>query len=139
MHNVFNKFLEVLREDLEAFENKVAAANASGSSTSPTVPPVAGAPDATPPSSQPGSQNSSMQSQASDNKDPKLKELADRRTEYGIAWIVYMRFAQRAEGLKSKRAVFAKARKDRWTPWEVYEAAGVSLVRLVVIPTNRSA
>lgn len=42
-----------------------------------------------------------------------------------MAWIMYMRFCRRAEGLKSYRAVFAKARKDKWTTWEVYEAAAL--------------
>lgn len=36
-----------------------------------------------------------------------------------------MRFCRRAEGLKSSRAVFGKARKDKWTSWEVYEAAAL--------------
>ncbi|EMD41132.1 hypothetical protein CERSUDRAFT_43736 [Gelatoporia subvermispora B] len=118
VHAVFNKFLDVLREDLETLEQRLSLTNVATSSAIP------GAADATPPNSQPGSQGSSN-SQTSDDKDPKSKELADRRSEYGIAWIVYMRFAQRAEGLKSKRAVFARARKDRWTPWEVYEAAAL--------------
>ena len=36
---------------------------------------------------------------------------------------MYMQFGRRAEGLQSSRAIFGNARKDRWTPWEVYEAA----------------
>jgi cleavage stimulation factor subunit 3 len=35
-----------------------------------------------------------------------------------------MRFARRSEGVKSSRLVFSKARRDRWLPWEVYEADG---------------
>jgi cleavage stimulation factor subunit 3 len=41
---------------------------------------------------------------------------------------MYMRFARRAEGVKSSRMAFGKARKDRWAPWEVYEAAGMFLL-----------
>ncbi|EMD30950.1 hypothetical protein CERSUDRAFT_60698, partial [Gelatoporia subvermispora B] len=61
----------------------------------------------------------------SDNKNLNPKELADRRTEYGVVWTVYMRFALRAEGVESNRAVFTRARKDYWTPWGVYEAAAL--------------
>ena len=70
------------------------------------------------------SSNSSYGSQA-DEKPPKMTELQEKRSEYGLAYIMYMRFARRAEGLQSLRKVFAKARKDRWAPWEVYEASGM--------------
>ncbi|OCH93262.1 Suf-domain-containing protein [Obba rivulosa] len=124
VHAVFNKFVDILRADLDALESRLSSTNGPTSSN-PAL--QSGAADVSPPTSQPGSQSqgSSVNSQSSDEKNPKSKELVDRRTEYGIAWIVYMRFAQRSEGLKSKRAVFAKARKDRWTPWEVYEAAAL--------------
>jgi len=54
------------------------------------------------------------------------KQSWKHRTEYRLAWIMYMRFGMRAEGIKSSRTIFAKARNDRWIPWEVYEAAGLS-------------
>lgn len=54
---------------------------------------------------------------------PSLKEFLKRRTELCIAWITYMRFGLRAEGLKTARNIFGKARKDKWIGWEVYEAA----------------
>lgn len=54
------------------------------------------------------------------------QDLSSRQTAYGVSWIAYMRFARRAESLEAARAVFGKARKDPWTPWEVYEAAGMS-------------
>lgn len=63
----------------------------------------------------------------SDEKPFQNKELSEKRQEYGLAWTVYMRFARRAEGLKSARAVFGQARRDKWTPWEVYESAGMWL------------
>jgi hypothetical protein len=53
-------------------------------------------------------------------------EYAERRAEYGLVWIMYMRFAHRAEGLKPSRKVFGNARKIKHSPWEVYEAAGTS-------------
>ena len=109
MHATFDKFLEVLRKDLVAVEARVNAGtqpSANGATAADGV----------------QSQNSS---QSTESGSPKSKELNDRRTEYGVAWIVYMRFARRAENLKSARAVFGKARRDRWTPWEVFEAAGM--------------
>jgi len=36
-----------------------------------------------------------------------------------------MRFGRRSEGVKSLRGIFGKARKDRWVPWEVYEASAL--------------
>ena len=75
------------------------------------------------------SQNSSFKfnTQSSDDKPPKNKELTDKRTDYGNVWIVYIRFARRAESLQSARTLFGEARRDRLTPWEVYEAEGASL------------
>jgi cleavage stimulation factor subunit 3 len=40
-----------------------------------------------------------------------------------------MRFGRRVEG-QSSRAIFGKARKCRWTPWETYEAAGETNVAI---------
>lgn len=133
VHATFDKFVDVLRRDLEEIEARVSSANSSFSSN------TSGATEAANPTEAalafglptPGtqSQSSSFNTQVSDEKLPKSKELAERRTEYGIAWIVYMRFARRAEGLKTSRAVFGRARRERWTPWEVYEAAGGSIVK----------
>ncbi|KAI0734823.1 Suf-domain-containing protein [Fomitopsis betulina] len=119
VHATFEKFLEVLKTDLEAVEKKIASANSSFSSDIPQS-------QKTEPGDnvQPESQGSSL-SDKSDEKHLKNKELTERRTEYGIAWVSYMRFARRAEGLKPSRAIFGKARKERWTPWEVYEAAAL--------------
>ncbi|KAI0922183.1 hypothetical protein AcW1_004043 [Taiwanofungus camphoratus] len=128
VHATFNKFLEVLRSDLEAIESRISSANSSFSSNqSGPVAPIGSSESTLAAGLQSGSQsqNTSFNTQTSDEKPSKSKELADRRTEYGIAWIVYMRFARRAEGLKSSRAVFARARRERWTPWEVYEAAAL--------------
>jgi cleavage stimulation factor subunit 3 len=115
------RFLSVLCVDLEALESRINSANSSLSSISTTA--SASNP---PPTTEVGVQstNSSFATQASDEEPPKSKELSERRTEYGVVWIIYMRFGQRAEGLQSSRSIFSRARKDRWTPWEVFEAAG---------------
>jgi cleavage stimulation factor subunit 3 len=117
VHKVFERFLEALRRDLDAHEARI-----SPSTTSSTL--STGAMDV------PGSQgteiipnNASFTTQT-DEKPFLCKELAEKRQEYGLAWTVYMRFARRAEGLKSARTVFGQARRDKWTPWEVYESAG---------------
>ncbi|KAK7683506.1 hypothetical protein QCA50_013340 [Cerrena zonata] len=131
VHNTFKKFIEVLRQTLETIEANQALKDANTSVSS----------DTTQPNSDPNgvgnfsldqsqSQQLSQQSNTSTSTQGsgfggKNKELSDRRTEYGIAWIVYMRFARRAESLSAARGVFSRARKDKWTPWEVYEAAAL--------------
>ncbi|KAN0098123.1 Suppressor of forked protein (Suf) domain containing protein [Tylopilus felleus] len=127
----FDKLLDTLRVELEEFESRVNSANSSFSSDASgrTVP--VGAPNIFGTSltglTEAGtvSNNSSFVTQVSDEKPPKSKELQERRTEYGLVWIMYIRYARRAHDLKTFRAVFAKARKDRWTSWEVYEAAAL--------------
>ena len=121
VHATFDKFLETLRKDLEALESRVNASNGSSSSQQSQTQHNGDAPAS---QQGPTSNHSSFNTQSSDEKPPKNKELCDKRTDYGIAWIVYIRFARRAEGLKSARNVFSKARRDRWTPWEVHEAEG---------------
>ena len=130
MHQTFKKFLGILRQGLDETEQAINVANSSFTSngTASTLP-TSSADTSSMIGTQAGiqSQNSSFSTQSSsDEKPSKSKELADRRTEYGIAWIIYMRFARRAETLQSARNVFGQARKDTWTPWEVYEAAGTS-------------
>lgn len=117
VHKVFERFLEALRRDLDTHEARIVQ---SATSSTGAAEPV-------------GSQgtevitaNASFTTQ-SDEKPFQNKELGEKRQEYGLAWTVYMRFARRAEGLKSARAVFGQARRDKWTPWEVYESAGMWL------------
>jgi cleavage stimulation factor subunit 3 len=119
VHATFEKFFAVLRAEFEAVEARVQSGESSQSSSQGTP---GGADEGFAAS---GSQSQSQGSQQSENKIIKDHELSDRKKEFGLAWINYMRFARRAEGVKSARLVFGKARKDRWTPWEVYEAAGV--------------
>ncbi|THH30999.1 hypothetical protein EUX98_g3183 [Antrodiella citrinella] len=98
VHDVYQTFISALRTELEA----------EGSQGSP----VTGT-SLDDPSSQP----SKFMGKA-DMKD-------DKRTQFGTAWIMYMRFARRAESSKAARDVFSKARKDNWVTWKVYEAAAL--------------
>jgi len=127
VHALYTKFLGVLRENLNKLDKTVKGANSSitsqssngsdGNSATNGNDPAAGASFLTQP-----------------DEDPtKSTELQKHRTEYGLAWIMYMRFASRAEGVKVSRSLFSKARKDSWTPWEVYEAAGTSYRRIVLL------
>jgi len=120
VHKVFERFLEALRRDLDTHEARIVPSATSSTASTLATEPV-------------GSQgtevitaNASFITQP-DEKPPQNKELNEKRQEYGLAWTVYMRFARRAEGLKSARAVFSQARRDKWTPWEVYESAGTRL------------
>ena len=126
VHATFDKFLGTLRKDLEALESRVNASSSSNGSASSQQTQNNGDAPASASQQGPASNHSSFNTQSSDEKPPKNKELCDKRTDYGIAWIVYIRFARRAEGLRSARNVFGKARRDRWTPWEVHEAEGAS-------------
>ena len=126
VHAVLDKFLKILSKDLEALEVNVTSADSSSSSigSQQGQPKDGQAMDVTPPGVQ--WPNSPFKKQCSDDRLPKTKELTDKRTDYGNVWIVYIRFARRAEGLHSARTLFRKARSDRLTPWEVHEAEGAS-------------
>ncbi|KAF8972103.1 hypothetical protein BDZ97DRAFT_1783153 [Flammula alnicola] len=127
VHATYEKFLGILRANLETLELTTTSANTSFSSNAPGQNNGASNGNAPPNMSggEPGSNNSSFNTQASDERPKKTTELQKHRTEYGLVWIMYMRFGMRAEGVKPSRAIFAKARRDRWTPWEVYEAAAL--------------
>ncbi|KAG6884913.1 hypothetical protein C0993_007280 [Termitomyces sp. T159_Od127] len=118
VHAQFDRFLGVLSAKLEELEVRIKSEESQDANNPP------------PPSSNPGdlnsqSQISSFNSQQSDEKLRRPSELAERQSEYGLAYNTYMRFGRRAEGIKSSRAIFGRARKDRWTPWEVYESAAL--------------
>jgi cleavage stimulation factor subunit 3 len=121
VHATYDKFLTLLRSQLETLKLTTTSASTSSSTVVPngsensTVTVEAGIQSA----------NSSFNTQASDKKPLKDTELQRLKTEYGVAWIMYMRFGRRSEGVKSLRGIFGKARKDRWIPWEVYEASGM--------------
>ncbi|KAJ6615526.1 hypothetical protein B0H10DRAFT_2040864 [Mycena sp. CBHHK59/15] len=98
VHTLFERFFSVLRVDLA-----VLSANATTTADPPAPAPI---------------DNDSPPKPSND-------ELVERKKEYSLAWIDYMRFARRAEGVKASREVFARARKDEWVGWEVYEAAAI--------------
>ena len=131
VHKVFERFLEALRRDLDNNEARiVTSATSSTVSTGATEAPSTQGTEVIP-------ANASFTTQT-DEKPPQNKELSEKRQEYGLAWTVYMRFARRAEGLKSARAVFSQARRDKWTPWEVYESAGMLFCTHVEKSNNRT-
>ncbi|KDQ53037.1 hypothetical protein JAAARDRAFT_72802 [Jaapia argillacea MUCL 33604] len=134
VHATFERFLDILRQDLESLESRINSANSSlekvGSNQALNgngnlAPYTDTSLRLTPPEPGTQSKDSSFSTQVSDGKPVKDKEFTERKTEYGLVWIMYIRFARRAEGLKASRPLFSKARKDRFTPWEVYEAAAL--------------
>lgn len=66
------------------------------------------------------------------------KEIKDRKAEYGSVWIMYIRFGRRSEGLASSRSLFREARKEKWTPWTVYEASAMWEYRNADRPAHQS-
>ena len=69
---------------------------------------------------------SSVNTTSTDTSDQlPMMEFKEWKQEYGVVYILYIRFAMRSEGLDSSRAVFSRARKDKFAPWEVYEAAAL--------------
>jgi cleavage stimulation factor subunit 3 len=50
---------------------------------------------------------------------------------------MYVCFGRRAEGVKSLRGIFGKARRDCWIPWEVYQASGLFLSLLFLSFNNQ--
>jgi cleavage stimulation factor subunit 3 len=113
----YDKFLGVLRTDLETLEASQKSSSSQGSDAA----------NGSPPQATQGTQSQpNSQSTEGDEDRPKSPELLIRKSEYSLVWIMYMRFARRAENIKASRAVFTRARKDPWVTWEVYEAAGRS-------------
>jgi len=123
VHALYEKFLATLRANLEQLEGSSGNTSVSSNGSQITNGNADGGSS---------SQNSSFNTQTGEEPQKKT-ELQTHRTEYGLAWIMYMRFGMRAEGVKPSRTIFAKARKDRWTPWQVYEAAGMSCLSLCCI------
>jgi len=68
-----------------------------------------------------------------EEREARGKMVADRRgkdvdassTAIGVVWVMYMRFARRAEGMKAARGVFGKARKLPHLTWHVFEASAM--------------
>ncbi|WVF72119.1 hypothetical protein IAT40_006931 [Kwoniella sp. CBS 6097] len=53
------------------------------------------------------------------------KEVDELVRGVNVAWIMYMRFARRAEGIKAARGVFGKARKSPYLSWHTFEASAM--------------
>ncbi|TXT07763.1 uncharacterized protein COLE_04687 [Cutaneotrichosporon oleaginosum] len=53
------------------------------------------------------------------------RDIDAARTAAGTAWVMYMRFARRSEGLKAARLVFGKARKSPHITWHVFQASAL--------------
>ncbi|WWD10146.1 hypothetical protein V865_008280 [Kwoniella europaea PYCC6329] len=53
------------------------------------------------------------------------KQLQELSRGINVGWIMYMRFARRAEGIKAARAVFGKARKSPYLTWQIFEASAM--------------
>ncbi|KAF8631737.1 hypothetical protein AX15_002220 [Amanita polypyramis BW_CC] len=135
VHAIYERFLEVLRVELEKLEQepgddgKATASNVNngnGSGLTPTGTPFDSSNGMT--TNLGGgttSANSSFNTQTSKLSSPAHSASVEKRAAYGLAYIVYMRFGRRAEGIKASRTIFGKARRDKWTPWQVYEAAAL--------------
>ena len=131
----------MLRSQHETFEQTIAASEniSSSAATVPTNGTGNGVNNNhAPATTEAGIQsvNSSFNTQGSDEKPSKNTELQRLRTEYGVAWIMYMRFGRRSEGVESLRGIFFKARKDRFIPWEVYEASGMCFFFVLPLRNN---
>jgi cleavage stimulation factor subunit 3 len=109
VHATYDKFLALLRSQLETLEQTTTS---TGTSSSAVVPNGSGNSAAT---IEAGIQSasSSFNTQASDEKPTKDTELQRLRTEYRVAYIVCMRFGRRSEGIKSLCGIFGKARRNR--------------------------
>ncbi|KAG5222098.1 mRNA 3'-end-processing protein [Salix suchowensis] len=122
VHEVYGQLLTLLQKALESLE---AANKVTNSPTSPSgdAPNASMAGNGVPGLSDTGLNSNSSSFSTDGSKPPNVKEMNECRSEYGVVYIMYMRFARRAEEIKSARAVFQRARKDRWVPWEVYDAS----------------
>lgn len=121
----FDRFLSVLRANLEAIEYRV---NSDEVSPEPDSNSSESANSLIASATRRTTANTMFKNNSSVSGDLdallQAKDLAEWRKEYGLVWNMYMRAARRSVSRQAFRDTFAKARKDRWVPWEVYEAAG---------------
>ncbi|GMK56794.1 hypothetical protein CspeluHIS016_0306340 [Cutaneotrichosporon spelunceum] len=120
-HSIFEGLIAGVNAEVEELQSKVASEveRARG----PDIPVHAGDLD---------SEESDVARMVRD-RDERGKRLAERRgrdieaakTAAGTAWVMYMRFARRSEGLKSARLVFGKARKSPYITWHVFQASAL--------------
>lgn len=118
----FDEFLAALRANLEVAESQANTNNLPSNNATPTTGPTHITIEST--RSMIKLNDKSANVQGGNKTSSKSKSLAERKKEYGLVWIMYMRAARRARSIQKARDVFRKARGDRWVPWEVWEAAG---------------
>lgn len=110
-----DEFVDALKPELERLEARVLAKAAEKAKDDD---PMDG--------SQETELTSNPSSTAHQRKDPEEQEFEERKKEYGVVYIMYMRFIRRTEGVIGSRGIFKKARADKFVGWNVYEAAGES-------------
>ncbi|KAL5512186.1 hypothetical protein ACEPAG_3471 [Sanghuangporus baumii] len=131
VHATYTKLLQRVLEEIEALDSKInASANTNENESTPghagTTEANAEQADAPPPSSGLNKELSMSTTTSSSSEDSSLAtQLRERKQEYGLVYIMYIRFAMRSEGLEASRLVFQRARKDKYAPWEVFEAAAL--------------
>lgn len=132
VHATYTKLLQGVLEEIEALDAKVNASTSANekdaaSGTASATEPSAEQPEVPPPSSGLNKELSvSTATSSSASEEASLAtQLRERKQEYGLVYIMYIRFAMRSEGLEASRVVFQKARKDKFAPWEVFEAAAL--------------
>jgi cleavage stimulation factor subunit 3 len=123
VHTLYANFLTALRDDLEKTEARIPVEAPADTSNTSDNQQNSNAFDTTI-ATQPANDEPNGNANSSPRK--MNQELREKKSEYGLVYIMHMRFARRAEGNEGARAVFKKARVDKWVPWEVYEASGQS-------------
>uniref|UniRef100_A0A0W0FHF3 mRNA 3'-end-processing protein RNA14 n=1 Tax=Moniliophthora roreri TaxID=221103 RepID=A0A0W0FHF3_MONRR len=132
VHTVYERFLSVLRDELTGLINaEKARAEAESAVTASTTKEESegDANETQMESTQPNDINTTSfgsTNSTSSVAGSAAAEIAERRKDFGLVYIMYMRFVRRAEGVNASRPIFGKARKEpNLTPWEVYEAAAL--------------
>lgn len=133
VHSTFTNLLQVVQKEVEELESRIAESSEPSASQENGM--KVDLPDGQ--LSADISQGAGLQketsivtigsssSYTSSEETPLAKQFKERKQEYGLIYVMYIRFALRAEGLPASRAVFTKARKDKFSPWEVFEAAAL--------------
>ncbi|KAK7447756.1 mRNA 3'-end-processing protein rna14 [Stygiomarasmius scandens] len=110
VHKTFNRLLEILQKNLDRLQAEAVALPDDVHESHGT---------------EAGSSSEELQARLFRMNIIDSEELKDMVKEYGLVWIMYMRFGRRAEGVQSSRAIFGKARKGKYVSWEIFEAAAL--------------
>ncbi|THU98597.1 Suf-domain-containing protein [Dendrothele bispora CBS 962.96] len=122
VHKAYEKFLDVLRENLDVLQAEAdKAADGAGLNGDSEADKTEGNKAHNPEDSM----ASFMVPSSTSSDSVETDELKERKKEYALVWIMYMRFGRRAEGVKSSRAIFGKARRGKYLHWELYEAGAL--------------